>query len=256
MGYGLTDLSFEEWITHIFDHPVTDPAWHWDMNAEWWSSSSEEQVSYMRQLFENAGTVLARYSDAQVNQGLWYMVNSATADYMRVLEDADILLEDRKQCIQSIFNLYTQVFAQRCSRHLSHLIRSAAPKPEGLSDLNTVCYMWWDIIPIYGVLKNYIEVIDRMDLSLELRESIKEHSITIDTEDHREMERSVLELMKRTLEIDHLACQESSLHGLGHWQKYFPKEVSRIVENWLIRNPNISEELRLYAERAQSGRVL
>ena len=97
MGHGLSDITFEEWVVHIFDHPVTDPAWYWDMEAEWWSSSSEEQVRYMTQLFENAGAVLVLYSDAQVNQGLWYMDSSASGDYMRVLEYASVPINDRKQ---------------------------------------------------------------------------------------------------------------------------------------------------------------
>ena len=41
-----------------------------------------------------------------------------------------------------------RLFAPRCSAHLSHLDRGemiAGP-------LNTLCYMWWDILP--GVTKN------------------------------------------------------------------------------------------------------
>jgi hypothetical protein len=72
MGFKLTDLSFKEWVKHVFDHPVTDPAWHFDINSEWWDSSSEEAMHYMTQLFENDGAILAPYSDAQLNQGLWY----------------------------------------------------------------------------------------------------------------------------------------------------------------------------------------
>jgi hypothetical protein len=26
-------ISLTDWIAHVFDHPVTDPAWHWDIDA-------------------------------------------------------------------------------------------------------------------------------------------------------------------------------------------------------------------------------
>jgi hypothetical protein len=35
MSKVLTDLSFDEWVRHVFDHPVTEPAWHWDENADY-----------------------------------------------------------------------------------------------------------------------------------------------------------------------------------------------------------------------------
>jgi hypothetical protein len=35
MGRQIGDLSFEDWITSVFDHPVTDPAWHWDIGRDY-----------------------------------------------------------------------------------------------------------------------------------------------------------------------------------------------------------------------------
>jgi len=229
MGQRLTDLNFEEWVVHIFDHPVADPAWHWDMNAEWWSSAPEETISYLTQLFENDGAILAPYSDAQLNQGFWYLVSSASGDYLRILQDSALPIQDRVRCIQSIFNLYEQVFAVRCSPHLSNLLRTNEPQPNDLSALNAVCYMWWDILFLYGAME-----IDNLQIISE----------------------AVLNVMKKTLELDSIACQESALHGLGHWHHYFPKETYDIIEEWLEKHPNISEELREYAERAQAGAVL
>ena len=96
-----------------------------------------------------------------------------------------------------------------------------------------------------------------MDVSPELRESYKAHARSIDTEDHREMERSVLKLMQRTLDIDHLACRESALHGLGHWKFEHPDEVELIIDNWLEKHKNtISNPLKEYAEAARTGRIL
>ncbi|MEP6987554.1 MAG: hypothetical protein ABI970_18255, partial [Chloroflexota bacterium] len=107
MGQELTDLSFEDWVKYIFNHPVTDPAWHWETDIDWWSESESPEitVSFMTQLFENAGEILAPYFDAQVNQGLWY-IDSEIQGYMYTLRNSKVLLDDRLRCINSIFTLY------------------------------------------------------------------------------------------------------------------------------------------------------
>lgn len=33
---------YEEWISFIFDHPVTDPEWHWASDAATFDASEEE----------------------------------------------------------------------------------------------------------------------------------------------------------------------------------------------------------------------
>lgn len=229
MGQELIDLSFEEWVVHIFDHPVTNPAWHFDPNSAWWYSSEEESISYLTQLFENNGAILAPYSDAQLNQGLWYLVGIHSGDYLRVIRDNSVPLADRIRCIESIFNFYEHVFAVRCSPHLCYLLETSEPEPAGLSALNSVCYMWWDISPLYGAME-----IDNLQLISE----------------------AVLNVMKKALELDSVACQESALHGLGHWHFEFPQEVNNIIDSWLAEHLSISEDLKFYAERAQVGRVL
>jgi hypothetical protein len=230
MGQELIDLSFEEWVKHIFDHPVTDPAWYWDTDRDWWSESESPSttVSFMTQLFENGGFILAPYSDAQINQAFWY-IDSEIHGYMYTLREPRVPLSNRLRCINSIYNLFEQVFAKRCSQHLSHVRRPSEPNPEGLSELNSICYMWWDISPLYGAME-----VDNLQLISE----------------------AVLNVMKKALELDSVACQESALHGLGHWHLYFPAQVYDIIEAWFKKHPNLSEGLRLYAERAQSGGVL
>jgi len=228
MGQELTDLSFEEWVKYLFDHPVTDPEWYWEMNIDWWSESESPAitVSFMTQLFENAGTILAPYSDAQINQALWY-IDSEIQGYMYTLRASKVPLDERLRCINSMFNLYQQVFAVRCSQHLSHLNRSGEPKPEGLSVLNSICYMWWDISPLYP------------DMEVDNLEQMRE---------------AVLNVMRKTLELDSIACQEGALHGLGHWDRI--PEAGNIIGNWFNQHKNAPDELRLYAIRAQNSGIL
>ena len=52
------------------------------------------------------------------------------------------------------------------------------------------------------------------------------------------------------------ACRESALHGLGHWQRMYPKQVEQIVDSFIAENPAMRSGLRVYADNARSGNVL
>lgn len=70
--------------------------------------------------------------------------------------------------------------------------------------------MWWDLIP----------------LLFEPGESSKEA-----------ISKAALEVMEATLGLDSIACQESALHGLGHWELFYPTEVVAIVDQYLKTIP-------------------
>ena len=62
--------------------------------------------------------------------------------------------------------------------------------------------------------------------------------------------------MAEILALDSLACQESALHGLGHWQHAYPEEVQQIIDRFLNANKNLRPELAAYARSARTGCVL
>src|SRR5260370_39723661 len=89
------------------------------------------------------------------------------------------------------------------------------------SALNLACYMWWDLD-----CWNFTPSSD------------------------------LLEVMRSTLAIDHVACQESALHGLGHWyHRQQRAAVESIIDEFLDRETHLRVELRKYAEAARIGCV-
>ena len=42
MGKQLKNLTFEEWLSDVFDHPVMirNNAWYWDSDRDWWEEDS------------------------------------------------------------------------------------------------------------------------------------------------------------------------------------------------------------------------
>lgn len=218
------DPTFEQWIEWVFDHPVTEPEWYQGENAERWTSSTVITIDYITRLFEAAPTYLCVFSDAQASQGLWFLGIGIFCDGLPCLYGEGVLQSQRERCIRSIYTLFEQYFAVRCSSHLSHI------NEQGASPLNVTCYMWWDFLA---------HVADG-----------PEGRICSD------MDSQMLLTMESILRLNSDACIESALHGLGHWQRYRPAEAGGIIDSFLAANPNIRPELRTYALEARAGRVL
>jgi uncharacterized protein YuzB (UPF0349 family) len=200
--------SFEEWISYIFDHPVTDPAWHWDVDTEWNEDEhNAEVIAYMTELFENAGEVLKPYSNAQLNQGFWFLACNSCSNHMYALLDEAIPWPQRKRCIQAMEQLFRQCFAQRCSPHAFPEDLDGDPEVDVLND---TCYRWFDIIPIHG----------RPD------EITRQH-----------VDDAFLETIERILYIENDACRESGLHGMDLWSLYYPLRVKDALERFVSQKP-------------------
>lgn len=214
------DTGFEDWVKWVFDHPVSDPEWYWDENAEEWTASPVITVDYITRLLEEAPILLATYTDAQAAQGLWFLVSGIRCQGVGSICEETVLHSQRERGIRSIHALYESYFAIRCSPHLSHI------DEQGANPLNGVCYMWWDLLP---QPKGQIA---------------------------SELNPEVLATLERILNLNHDACTESALHGLGHWHLNYPEEATRIIDEFLASNPDIRQELRTYALQARIGRVL
>jgi hypothetical protein len=88
--------------------------------------------------------------------------------------------------------------------------------------LNGICYMWWDLYCWYSIPDS-----------------------------------NFLSMLRTILAIDHMACQESALHGLGHQRKIGKdnQEVEAIIDDFLRRERNLRPDLREYALSARKGMV-
>ena len=226
MGEPLTNLSFEEWIAFHFDHPVTEPAWYGDIDNDYWDGPPDLTVEYLTRTFQNAVTVLQPYTNAQLKQGLWWLVGGT--DYFHCFFDEATPWTLRERGLESIYNLFEQCFALRClPNHLSHLDRGQEGEP-----LNTVCYMWWDIIPIHG------------HPSAPLRSP------------KAKIDEVCLDVMAQILKLNSDACRESALHGLGHWSLYYENDTTGIIDHFLARERNLAPGLRRYAQQTRSGAIL
>ncbi|WP_119304488.1 hypothetical protein [Dongia deserti] len=219
-----TDLSYEDWIDYVFGHavPFSEQAWYFNADEDWWDPEPAQAVAYMTQLFETPEPLAEQFADSQIGQGLYYLVDNGAGAYCRFLTDATVPIEARLACVEAMSSLFARLFQPRCEPVLSHL------DEPGDNELNRICYMWWDIMPIGAV---------------------KESSGSDPIQD------GCLSEMEDILRLPNPACQESALHGLGHWAHAYPEFTETTINAYLAANPTLRPELVRYAHAARAGCV-
>ena len=180
-------------------------------------------VTFLTRLFGDSGFLVEKYSLEQVNQGL-RLICSPVSDYCvtaRECKDKDLQVK----WVLSIKALYRDLFATVCTDFFGHL--DAGPEPP--SPLNGTCYMFWDL--------------DCLEVAIIFPG--KEHLVD-----------PIFEVLADALKLRSIACQESALHGLGHFQAYHSKRVRGIIDDFLNRNRDLHPDLKDYALNARTGYVL
>lgn len=221
-GLIMAEISFEDWVKGRFDHPAGLEPWYYDHHACPADPSAEVSLKYLSRLFSESGELLKKYSDRQVNEGLWYLLSPASSNEALSLIDTALPLSERVKGVASIYRLYADCFFVRCSVKLSHLGK------ERDHSVNSICYMLWDVLslPAFG-----------------------------GKTERKEIDAACLSVMAEALSLPHDACRESALHGLGHAKVYYPAEVERIIDAFLKEARDIGPELLRYARAARAGAV-
>jgi hypothetical protein len=125
----------------------------------------------------------------------------------------------RIACVHTIRNLYRELFVPRCAERLGHLSEQGGR-------LEMICYMFWDVAVFGGPPGE------------------REGNL---------FEDAVLDVLEDALYLEHAACQESAIHGLGHRVRRHAERAPAILDRRLRRGPLGDPRLRPYAEAARTG---
>lgn len=193
-----------------------------DMSDLDWNSDNEDLLQRITKFFRLARELAATYSAEDLNALLWKFAGET--GFLQVLFEDTLSLEKRQECIEAMKCLYTDVFQEKCTRALSH---GLPEHPPDFSPLNSICYMWWDLFPCWGAAE---------------------------TSQNKTINLALLKLMREILLIEHEACQESALHGLGHWHHRYPGQTIEIIDDFLSSHKVIAP-LKDYARAARCGCV-
>lgn len=88
-----------------FDHPVADPAWHWAPYVAEWQEPPGQIATHIAETFEQSARLLARFSDDQLNQAFWFLVNNSCSDFMHALVDPAVPISLRLRALRSFVPL-------------------------------------------------------------------------------------------------------------------------------------------------------
>jgi hypothetical protein len=224
---------FSRQIKYIFDRPVTERHWFWDLDYDPEEEDlfkGEDHVTaflFLEKLCQKPGETLSPYSDNQVAQGLDFIFNNSLSNLCFGMRDAKVDLERKVEAFGSLRQLFFEVFEPRCKQVLS----SNKQVSQGL--LNGVCYMFWDVTPLAG------------PFSMPTKE------------ENRALNEAVIGVMAATLKSRNPAVAESGLHGLGHAVFMTPKLALPPIDDYLKRQAGKQAEALLqYAKAARTGMIL
>ena len=223
------DITFEQWVAYVFDHPLLDPRWclqepesgyfqEWDDRAD-----PARTLAFVTRLFERPEVLIGRFTRGQIDQGLRFLVSGDYSGHMRAFRDIRIPWVQRRRGIVAMITLYANLMAPVYGNDLGHT-EVDSRGPEGVT---FGCYMLWDVSALGCCSAG---------------------------EDSDRINDAVLHVAEAVLKFRAESCLESVLHGLGHWYFCVPERTEPIVREFL-RRTDISPELRRYAEAAAIGCV-
>lgn len=210
---------YEAWLRHLFDHPATEPAWHTALDVPSFAADDAAIAALIELTFLHSGRDLARYSDAQLGQGFWYLLSIAGSGHIWSLNRPVVPLARRLSAIAALTTLYRDCFAARCTRTLSHF------DDQPCSPLNGVCYMLWDISALTNI------------------QDEANAPVIVDT---------CFAVLATLLAMDHPACQEAAIHGYYEFHYSQPARVVAAMRAFL-KNPATDPRLHHFAARVRDG---
>jgi len=284
-----TNDLYQKQLQYIFNRPVTEPAWYWTPRDEEEDVFGEDPLAafeFIERLCQHPQSDLAPYSDDQVGLGLNFIFDNNCSNLACDFKTANVPFKRREAAIRNLFVLFRDVLNERC------YALTSSDRQENLSQLNYICYMFWDVSPLSQWLEfnNSEEMalsfmgnlsdsdIDKFDLPVETKELMRQQSATARSgaakKSSEEIVSDVLNqyaninaeteayykatayVMEQCLRLSNPACVESGLHGLGHLATFLPNIAVPRIDKFLKGKNKGNESLTAYAKAARTGMIL
>lgn len=213
-------MNLAEFTKYLFERPADGLEWYFRDDHEDPSLPKNLLVGLAADIFRGVAKIGSQFSERQVCMGLRYLVNPSCGPVAYLYLDASIDFGMREQAISNMQFVFSDLFARKLDKVGVYRGHSGVPMGYG-----ETCYMWWDMFPRHGVPRQ---------VDMERIDSV------------------ICQTIGSILDINVLACQESALHGLGHWFSSRPDEVEAVVKSFL---PRVPSALRQYAFEAMQGMV-
>lgn len=123
----LTDSSFDAFVAFVFDRDVSleskgEDYWYWHVEVEF---DPKKIATFYVQLFDQPEFLLTRFTKAQLEEAFWgIQVPNLDCSVYRIIENSELPLSVREECIRSMVNLFERLFVTE--------------------PLDSSVQMWWD----------------------------------------------------------------------------------------------------------------
>ena len=185
--------------------------------------SNKALAEYLAMLFESPQILLNRYPKNQIANGLGY-IGSISSEWFWDARSVDVPIDLQVRWILAIFPLYRELFAPLCNDTLDY--------DPSTDLLESTLFLFWDRDCLEGA-------------AMFPEEQHSEHLVD-----------PIFEVLTDILTLDHLLCQQSALHGLGHLYHWNEERVPTIIDRYIETHTDIPEKLMQYAREAREGDVL
>ncbi len=123
----LINSSFDDFVAFLFDRDMSRESegrdyWYWHIEVEF---DPKRIGAYYVQLFRQPEFLLTRFTKLQLEEGFWAIqVPNLDCSVFRIIDDSDLSLSAREECIRSMADLFRRLFATE--------------------PLDSSVQMWWD----------------------------------------------------------------------------------------------------------------
>jgi hypothetical protein len=110
----LRNSSFDAFVNFLFDRDVSSESegrdyWYWHMAVEF---DAKKIGEYYVQLFRQPDFLLKRFTTVQLEEGFWAIQGpNLDCSVFRIIADRDLPLPAREECILSMADLFSRLFA-------------------------------------------------------------------------------------------------------------------------------------------------
>ena len=113
----LRDLPFEAFVEFQFGHAIRllGNPWYFDADGDWWWPEPRTGIAFLTRLFAEGATVLKRYQDDQIAQGLTGLVNTMAVGDQPWMRDPVTPAEARAAVWNAVAVFFRDVLAPRCA---------------------------------------------------------------------------------------------------------------------------------------------
>jgi hypothetical protein len=110
----LTNSTFDDFVAFLFDRDVSLESegrdyWYWHVEVEF---NAKTIGAYYVRLFTQPEFLLIRFTKLQLEEGFWAIQGpNLDCSVFRIIDDSDLPLSVREECIRSMADLFKRLFA-------------------------------------------------------------------------------------------------------------------------------------------------